>query len=52
MTTINKPLTIDGLIMNIYEDNSEHFDFIYSMNNGDCDCCLHFAMNLIKEYDR
>lgn len=51
MTNNLKPQTIDGLIMTIYEDNYEHFDFIYEMNGGDCDCNLHFAINLIKQYE-
>lgn len=29
------------LINEIYEENYSHFDFIFNMNGGDCDCHLH-----------
>lgn len=52
MTQTKTPLYVDELIMKIYEDNYSHFDFIENMNGGDCDCNLHFAINLIYEYVR
>ena len=39
--------TIDELITNLYEENFGHFDFIDSMNGGDCDCNLHQTMNTL-----
>lgn len=37
--------TVDELITNLYEENFGHFEFIESMNGGDCDCNLHTTMN-------
>jgi hypothetical protein len=42
--------TIDELVNEIYEDNFSHFDFIESMNSGDCDCHLHTTMETIVKY--
>jgi hypothetical protein len=50
MTTTHKPYTIDELVTEIYEDNLSHFEFMENMNGGDCDCNLHYAMNLIVRY--
>ena len=46
------PVTVDELIMQIYEDNFSHFDFMENMNGGDCDCFLHQAINFIYGYVR
>ena len=46
MTQIN---TIDKLVMEIYEDNFSHFDFIENMG-GDCDCSLHTTIQTILSY--
>jgi hypothetical protein len=45
-----KPYTINELIQAIYEDNLSHFEFIESMNGGDCDCFLHKTITLIVSY--
>ena len=50
MSTAYKPYTISELVMEIYEDNYSHIEFIENMNGGDCDCNIHNAMNLIQEY--
>ena len=50
MTTINKPYTIQELVNEIYEDNLSHFEFMENMSGGDCDCHLHYTMNLIVRY--
>jgi len=50
MIATAKEYTVDGLIMDLYEDNYSHFDFIFNMNGGDCDCMLHSTMNILKSY--
>jgi hypothetical protein len=45
-----KPHTIDELLTTIYEDNLNHFEFMESMNGGDCDCNLHQTMETIVKY--
>ena len=50
MTTTYKPYTISELVNEIYEDNLLHFEFMENMSGGDCDCHLHYAMNLIVRY--
>ena len=50
MTQTKIPVYVDDLIVQIYEDNFSHFDFIENMNGGDCDCALHSAMNIIHGY--
>lgn len=45
-----KPGSIDELVTAIYEDNYDHFDFMESMNGGDCDCNLHSTMKTIEGY--
>ena len=50
MTTINKPHTINELIQTIYQDNSEHLDFMDSMASGDCDCHIHTTLSTIVKY--
>ena len=50
MTQTKIPVTVDELIVQIYEDNFSHFDFIENMNGGDCDCALHIAINTIYDY--
>ena len=52
MTQTKIPVYVDDLIVQIYEDNFSHFDFIENMNGGDCDCSLHTAMDLIYGYVR
>ena len=52
MTQTKIPITVDELIIQLYEDNFSHFDFIENMNGGDCDCNLHNAINLIYGYVR
>jgi hypothetical protein len=52
MTQTKIPVTVDELIIQLYEDNYSHFDFIDNMNGGDCDCALHNAMNIIYGYVR
>ena len=52
MTQTKLPIYVDELIVQIYEDNFSHFDFIENMNGGDCDCVLHSAMDLIYGYVR
>ena len=48
--TTDKPYTIQELVMEIYEDNLSHFEFMENMNGGDCDCTLHQCMWLIRQY--
>jgi hypothetical protein len=43
--------TVDRLIMDIYDDNYSHIDFMENMNGGDCDCLIHNTLNLIEEYN-
>lgn len=50
MKTETKPMTTTQLITAIYEDNYSHIDFIDNMNGGDCECCIHSALNLIVQY--
>ena len=50
MTQTYKPYTINELVMSIWEDNQDHFEFIENMNGGDCDCNLHMTMNTIMKY--
>jgi hypothetical protein len=45
-----KPYTIEELVMEIWESNLSHFEFMENMNGGDCDCDLHTAMNVIIKY--
>lgn len=42
-----KPSTVDELVTAIYESDQSHFEFMDSMNGGDCDCANHTAMNVI-----
>jgi hypothetical protein len=42
--------TIAELIEAIYEDNYSHLEFMESMNGGDCDCNIHYALNLIAHH--
>ena len=50
MTQTKIPVTVDELIVQIYEDNFSHFDFMENMNGGDCDCELHITMKNIMVY--
>jgi hypothetical protein len=50
MDTSLKAYSIDELVTEIYETNFSHFEFIESMNGGDCDCNLHQTMRTIVEY--
>jgi hypothetical protein len=50
MTTTYKPYTINELVMEIYEQNYSHFDFMDNMGGEDCDCALHTTMNTIMQY--
>lgn len=50
MYTEFKPYTIDELVTAIYEDNYSHIEFMENMNGGDCDCNIHYAINLIVKY--
>ena len=50
MISLFKPLDVSELMQRIYEDNYSHFEFMENMNGGDCDCNLHYAMNLILQY--
>ena len=50
MTQTKIPVYVDELIVQLYEDNFSHFDFIDNMNGGDCDCKLHNAMDIIYQY--
>ena len=50
MTQTKIPITVDELIIQLYEDNFSHFDFIENMNGGDCDCLIHSTMSLIESY--
>ena len=50
MTNTLKPYSIDELVTLIYEENYGHFDFMESMNGGDCDCNLHSTMKTIIHY--
>lgn len=52
MTQTKIPVTVDELIVQIYEDNFSHFDFMENMNGGDCDCFLHQAIDFIYGYVR
>ena len=45
-----KPYTINELVMEIYEANYSHFDFMDNMGGEDCDCNLHTTMRTILEY--
>jgi len=45
--TINKPYTVDELVTKLYEDNESHFEFMFNMGGGDCDCNLHLTMDTI-----
>ena len=45
-----KPYTINELVMEIYEQNYSHFDFMDNMGGEDCDCNLHITMRTILEY--
>jgi len=45
-------MEVNKLINELYEDNYSHFDFIEDMNGGDCDCNLHYAINLIHQYNK
>lgn len=45
-----KPYTINELVMEIYEQNFSHFDFMENMGGEDCDCNLHITMNTIMKY--
>ena len=35
-------------VLDLYEENYAHFDFIEAMNGGDCDCELHKEMNKLQ----
>jgi len=50
MTQTYKPYTVNELVMALWEDNMSHFEFMESMNGGDCDCALHTTMNTIYPY--
>jgi hypothetical protein len=50
MSTKFKPHTIQELVETIYEANYGHFDFMKSMNGGECDCNLHMVMDTIMLY--
>lgn len=50
MTQTFKPYTINELVMEIYEQNYSHFDFMDNMGGEDCDCNLHTTMNTIMQY--
>jgi hypothetical protein len=52
MTQTKIPVYVDDLIVQLYEDNFSHFEFIDNMNGGDCDCAIHNAMNIIYGYVR
>ena len=42
--------TVNELLQAIYEDNYSHLEFMENMGGGDCDCNIHFTMNLIAQY--
>jgi hypothetical protein len=52
MRTVSKlrALTVGQLVDEICEDNFSHIEFMENMNGGDCDCNIHYALNLIIEY--
>ena len=52
MRTVEKlrAMTVGQLVDEIYNDNYSHLEFMDNMNGGDCDCNLHYAMNLILQY--
>ena len=52
MTQTTIPVYVDELIVQIYEDNFSHFDFMDNMNGGECDCFLHQAIVFIHGYVR
>lgn len=46
-------MTIAELIEKIYNENYSHFDFIFNMNGGECDCNLHqIIADLAAEEER
>lgn len=45
-----KKYAISEVINTIFEDNFSHFEFIYEMNGGDCDCDLHTTIKTLRLY--
>lgn len=41
---------IEEVMNTIYEDNESHFEFMWNMGGGDCDCNLHQTMGVLSGY--
>ena len=47
MTTLSKEMTVEEFVSKLYQDNEDHFEFMFNMGGGDCDCNLHLTMDTI-----
>lgn len=41
---------VEKVMNKIYEDNESHFEFMWNMGGGDCDCNLHQTMGVLSGY--
>lgn len=49
-STETKPLTVEQLVNEIYEDNFSHLEFEWNMGGEPCECKIHQTMATIVKY--